>query len=207
MTIEPTTARRALKTLLVDETEGEALKRLSLDMPSVTLSQRQLCDIELMMNGGFTPLDGFMDREAYEHVVDSMRLPGGELWPIPVTLDVSRELAKRIEPGSRIALRDQEGLILAVLDVAVAWEPDKRVEAERVYGTTSARHPGVRHLRERIGDVYVGGRVRGFSFRPTTTTRSCATRPRSSSGSSTGSAGGGSSRSTPPARCTSASAS
>ena len=164
MTIEPTTARRPLKTLLVDETEGEALKRLSLDMPSVTLSQRQLCDIELMMNGGFTPLDGFMDREAYEHVVDSMRLPGGELWPMPVTLDVSRELAKRIEPGSRIALRDQEGLILAVLDVAVAWEPDKRVEAERVYGTTSARHPGVRHLHERIGDVYVGGRVRGIQL-------------------------------------------
>ena len=70
MTIEPTTARRLPKTLLVDEIEGEELKRLSLDMPSVTLSQRQLCDIELMMNGGFTPLDGFMDRDAYEHVVD-----------------------------------------------------------------------------------------------------------------------------------------
>ena len=164
MTIEPTTARIPLKSLLVDETEGEELKRLSLDMPSVTLSQRQLCDIELMMNGGFTPLDGFMDREAYERVVESMRLPGGELWPIPVTLDVSRGFAKRIGPGSRIALRDQEGLILAVLDVAVAWEPDKRVEAERVYGATSARHPGVRHLHERIGDVYVGGSVRGIQL-------------------------------------------
>ena len=164
MTFEPTPARIPLKTLLVDEIEGEELKRLSLDMPSVTLSQRQLCDVELMMNGGFTPLDGFMDREAYEHVVESMRLPGGELWPIPVTLDASREFAQRIEPGSRIALRDQEGLILAVLDVTVAWEPDKRVEAERVYGTTSRHHPGVRHLHERIGDVYVGGRVRGIQL-------------------------------------------
>ena len=164
MTIEPTTARMPLKTLLVDEAQGEELKRLSLDMPSVTLSQRQLCDIELMMNGGFTPLDGFMDREAYEHVVESRRLPGGELWPIPVTLDVNLEFAKRIEPGSRIALRDQEGLILAVLDVTEAWEPDKRVEAEKVYGTTSRRHPGVRHLHERIGDVYLGGRVRGIQL-------------------------------------------
>ena len=165
MTIVSTLARMPLKTLLVDEEEeAEKLKAQSLDMPSVTLSQRQLCDIELMMNGGFTPLDGFMDRESYEHVLESMRLPGGELWPIPVTLDVNRQFARQIGPGSRVALRDQEGLILAVLDVTVLWEPDKRAEAERVYTTTSGRHPGVRHLHERIGDVYMGGRIRGIQL-------------------------------------------
>ena len=158
------TTRTALRPLLVGEAEAEKLKRESLDMPSVTLSQRQLCDIELMMNGGFTPLDGFMDRESYTRVLESMRLPGGELWPIPVTLDVEPEFARKIDPESRIALRDQEGLILAVLDVCAIWEPDKRVEAQRVYGTTSECHPGVRHLHERIGNVYVGGRVLGIQL-------------------------------------------
>ena len=156
------TTRTSLKPLLVGEAEAETLKSKSLDMLSVTLSQRQLCDLELMMNGGFTPLDGFMDRESYSRVLESMRLPGGELWPIPVVLDARREFAATIGPGSRVALRDQEGLALAVLDVSDIWEPDKRAEAQRVYGTTSARHPGVRHLHERIGDVYVGGRVSGI---------------------------------------------
>ena len=155
---------KSLIPLLVGEAEAETLKSESLDMPSVTLSQRQLCDVELMMNGGFTPLDGFMDRESYAHVLESMRLPGGELWPIPVTLDVGRELAEKIGPATRVALRDQEGLILAVLDVSATWEPDKRTEAQQVYGTTSERHPGVRHLYERIGDVYVGGRISGIQL-------------------------------------------
>lgn len=156
--------RTPLKPLLVGEAQAETLKSESLDMPSLTLSQRQLCDIELMMNGGFTPLDGFMDPESYTHVLESMRLPRGELWPIPVTLDVERTFAEKIEPGSRVALRDQEGLILAVLDVSATWEPDKRTEAQHVYGTTSARHPGVRYLCERIGNVYVGGRVSGIQL-------------------------------------------
>ena len=158
------TTRTPLRPLLVGEAEAEKLKSESLDMPSVTLSQRQLCDIELMMNGGFTPLEGFMDRESYTHVLESMRLPGGELWPIPVTLDVERGFAREIESESRIGLRDQEGLILAVLEVSVIWEPDKRVEARQVYGTTSERHPGVRHLHEQIGNVYVGGHVRGIQL-------------------------------------------
>ena len=156
--------RTPLKPLLVSEAEAEKLKSESIDMRSVTLSQRQLCDVELMMNGGFTPLDGFMDQESYTRVLESMRLPGGELWPIPVTLDVDRGFAEKIEPGSQVALRDQEGLILAVLDVSAMWEPDKRAEAQQVYGTTSMRHPGVRHLHERMGDVYVGGRVSGIQL-------------------------------------------
>ena len=162
--MDATAHRIRLKPLLVNGTEAEELKIRSFHLPSVTLSQRQLCDVELMMNGGFTPLDGFMDRDSYEHVLESMRLPGGTLWPVPVTLDVDRELGEAIEPGSRLALRDQEGLILAVLDVASKWEADKRAEAERVYGTTSDHHPGVRHLHERVGAVYVGGRVSGIQL-------------------------------------------
>ena len=158
------TSHKSLNPLLVGEAEAETLKSESLDMPSVTLSQRQLCDVELLMNGGFTPLDGFLDRESYARILESMRLPGGELWPIPVTLDVGPESAEEIASASRVALRDQEGLILAVLDISDTWEPDKRTEAQQVYGTTSERHPGVRHLYERIGDVYVGGRILGVQL-------------------------------------------
>ena len=164
MTTDVTAARPPLKPLLASGDEAEALKSRSADLPSVALSQRQLCDLELMMNGGFTPLGGFMDRESYEHVLESSRLPGGELWPIPVTLDVERALAKKIGPGAGLALRDQEGLVLAVLDVSATWEPDKRAEAQRVFGTTSDRHPGVRHLYERTGEVYAGGRVSGIQL-------------------------------------------
>ena len=164
MTTDVTAARPPLKPLLASGDEAEALKSRSADLPSVALSQRQLCDLELMMNGGFTPLGGFMDRESYEHVLESSRLPGGELWPIPVTLDVERALAKKIGPGAGLALRDQEGLVLAVLDVSATWEPDKRAEAQRVFGTTSDRHPGVRLLYERTGEVYAGGRVSGIQL-------------------------------------------
>jgi len=156
------TNRTSLKPLLVGEAEAQTLKSESLDMPSLTLSQRQLCDLELLMNGGFTPLDGFMDRETYTPVLDSMRLPDGQLWPIPVVLDITRERAEKLEVGSRVALRDQEGLALAILDISGMWEADKHAEAQQVYGTTSARHPGVRHLHERIGEIYVGGRVSGI---------------------------------------------
>ena len=164
MTIDTTAARAPLKPLLVTGDEAEKLKIEAFELPSVTLSQRQLCDVELMMNGGFTPLDGFMDRDAFDHVLESMRLPDGALWPIPITLDVDRKLGETIEPGARLALRDQEGLILAVLDVSARWDAGKRAEAEQVYGTTSGRHPAVRHLYERIGDVYVGGRVSGIQL-------------------------------------------
>ena len=156
--------RTRLKPLLADGSDAGKIKIEAFELPSVTLSQRQLCDVELMMNGGFTPLDGFMDRDTYEHVLESMRLPGGALWPIPITLDVDRKLGETIEPGSRLALRDQEGLILAVLDVSDKWTADKRAEAERVYGTTSGRHPGVRRLYDRAGDVHVGGRVSGIQL-------------------------------------------
>ena len=162
--MEAVADRTRLKPLLAGGSDAEKLKIEAFDLPSVTLSQRQLCDVELMMNGGFTPLDGFMDRDTYEHVLESMRLPGGVLWPIPITLDVDRKLGETIEPGSRLALRDQEGLILAVLDVSAKWTADKRAEAERVYGTASERHPGVRHLHERAGDVHVGGRVSGIQL-------------------------------------------
>src|SRR5207245_6864369 len=105
-----------------------------------------LCDLELLTNGAFSPLRGFLGRRDYEAVCGSMRLADGALWPIPVTLDVTEEFRRSIGPGASIALRDPEGAMLAVLHVEEVWSPDRRAEAEAVYGTTDTRHAGVANV-------------------------------------------------------------
>ncbi len=132
--------------------------------PSWDLSPRQLCDLELLMNGGFSPLRGFMTRAEYESTCSRMRLTNGTIWPIPIVLDVSDEFARTVGPGSSIALRDPEGVMLAALHVGEVWQPDQRAEAEAVYGTTSTDHPGVNHLLEQTHRWYVGGRLEGIQL-------------------------------------------
>jgi sulfate adenylyltransferase len=154
----------ALCSLLVEPTVAELLKDASRDYPSHTLSRRQLCDLELLMNGAFSPLRGFMTAAEYDAVTESMRLPNGLLWPIPVTLDVPDALGEKLKPGSRLALRDQEGFMLAVLEIDEVWRPDKTREALRVYGTDSEEHPGVRYLLQDVFPTYVGGRVLGIEL-------------------------------------------
>ncbi|NCF83555.1 MAG: adenylyltransferase, partial [Proteobacteria bacterium] len=136
----------ALTPLLVDEARAEELKRASLDLPSVTLTQRQLCDLELLMCGAFTPLTGFMGRDSYDGVLEDSRLPDGSVWPIPVTLDITEKLAESFAVGDRLALRDGEGFMLAVLTVNDMWTPDRDREAECIYATSDGSHPGVAYL-------------------------------------------------------------
>jgi len=150
-----------LKELYLNESEAEQEKAAARDYPSWNLTARQLCDIELLLNGAFSPLDGFLDRAAYESVVANMRLPGGLIWPIPVNLDVSREFAEGLALGDHIGLRDPEGVLIATMEVTDRWEPDKAAEARGVFGTEDERHPGVHHLVHRTGPVYLGGRLRG----------------------------------------------
>ena len=147
--------------LIVEADQAEALKSESGDFLSITLNQRQLCDLELLLNGGFSPLDGFMCRQTYESVIDNLRLPDGTLWSIPVTLDVPDGQAEKIEPGQKLALCDSEGFMLAVLTVEDKWQPDKQREASEVYGTSSTAHPGVRYLLEQSCNTYIGGRLIG----------------------------------------------
>ena len=150
--------------MLVGDEQAEALKAQSLDLPSITLGQRHLCDLELLLNGGFSPLTGFMDEPAYESVLERLRLPDASVWPMPVTLDVDEAMAQTLEPGARVALRDGEGFMLAILTVNTCWKVDRDQEAERVYGTCSNRHPGVRYLHEQTGTHYVGGAVEGIQL-------------------------------------------
>jgi len=137
------------------------LKSQSSDWRSWDLTPRQLCDLELLMNGGFSPLRGFMGKADYESVCSTMRLADGTLWPMPVVLDLPEELAVSLRPGERLALRDPEGVMLAALEVSEIWEPDREAEAKDVFATTSVEHPGVAHLLERSNPFYVGGLIEG----------------------------------------------
>lgn len=150
--------------LLVTESRAETLRNASFGFASLTLSKRQMCDLELLINGGFHPLQGFMDRETYESVLENARLPDGSLWSIPITLDVAETFAEKLEIGQQIALRDNEGFMPAAMTITDIWRPDKQREAETVFGTASAGHPGVRYLLEGEQPVYLGGTIEGIQL-------------------------------------------
>ncbi|SCZ89372.1 BZ3500_MvSof-1268-A1-R1_Chr9g10386 [Microbotryum saponariae] len=134
-------------------------------LPDLLLTERQLCDLELILNGGFSPLEGFMNQQDYESVVQSLRLADGTLFPIPITLDVSDENIKalNIAQNARIALRDpRDERALAILTVSSIYKPDKVKEAELVFGANDATHPSVRYLQASTKDNYIGGNVQAI---------------------------------------------
>ncbi len=136
----------------------------ALNAPDWHLTPRQTCDLEMLLNGAFSPLWGFLSRDEYEAVVESMRLPDGTLWPVPVTLDVDEKTASTLHSGDTLVLRDAEGVALALLDVESVWRPDKKREANQVFGTLDEAHPAVDYLFNRAGDWYLGGRLRGIEL-------------------------------------------
>ncbi len=153
-----------LKERLVDQNTADALKTAANEYPDWSLTPRQLSDLELLLSGGFSPLTGFLGQDDYERVLREMRLGDGTLWPIPITLDVSEDFATKIAMGSQLGLRDQEGVLLAVMTVSALWTPDRNAEAHAVYGTDDAAHPGVDYLLHRTHPVYVGGELRGIQL-------------------------------------------
>jgi len=150
--------------LIVGTDRGDELRAASRDWPSWDLTERQLCDLELLLNGSFSPLRGFLSRDDYETVCSGMRLGDGTLWPMPVMLDVTADVAESLSAGSTLALRDPEGVMLAVVHVDDVWQPDLPAEAEAVFGTSNPEHPGIAFLLEQANPHYVGGRVEGLQL-------------------------------------------
>ena len=148
--------------LYVSYDSAQKLKVEAADLTSWDLTPRQICDLELLMNGGFNPLKGFLTEEDYNGVVENMRLADGSLWPMPITLDVSETFAESIEIGQDIALRDQEGVILGTMTITDRWEPNKAREAEKVFGADDSAHPAVNYLHNQAGKIYLGGPVTGI---------------------------------------------
>jgi len=153
-----------LKELYLQASEAEAEKQAAREYASWDLTERQLCDIELLLNGAFSPLDGFLNKDDYDSVIETMRLTSGTLWPIPITLDVTEDFAKDLKSGDKLALRDLEGVILATLEVGDVWTPDLDTEANGVYGTTDTNHPAVNFLKNIGNPVYVGGSLKGVEL-------------------------------------------
>ena len=154
----------SLINLMVDEERAAVLKEIALDLSDITLNGRQLCDLELMATGVFSPLDGFMTRPDYESVLDRMRLQSDVLWPIPVCLGISDIQARALEAGQSVTLRDQEGFLLAIMHIEDMWPVDRKKEASLVYGTTDKNHQGVEYLFNKEGDHYIGGKIEVLSL-------------------------------------------
>ena len=148
--------------LLVDPARAAQIAADSVDWPSWGLSHRQACDLELLLCGAFSPLRSFLDRQQYDAVCQTMRLPDGTLWPLPVVLDIDQRLARRLSPGDPLCLRDAEGVLLALLHVEQTWQPDLEREARLTLGTTDTRHPGARQLLQHARPWYVAGRLEGL---------------------------------------------
>lgn len=154
----------ALCDLMLPQAVADDYRRRGAGCPAWVLSPRQLYDLELLLNGGFSPLCGFMSGRDYAAVVAEARLADGQLWPIPVTLDVPAVFAARLHAGSLLALKDPEGVVIAVMHVEDIWTPDRLIEADRIYGTRDTAHVGVRYLINKTHAAYVGGPVSGLEM-------------------------------------------
>jgi sulfate adenylyltransferase len=142
------------------EQEAPALADQAKGLPAIRLGMRALSDLEMIAVGAFSPLTGFMTSADYQGVLHDMHLAGGLPWSLPVTLSASSEDAKAYE-GKQVALADEDGNLLAVMDVQEAFEYDKRDEGRLAYGTEEEAHPGVAAVYAQ-GDMLIGGPVRLF---------------------------------------------
>jgi sulfate adenylyltransferase/3'-phosphoadenosine 5'-phosphosulfate synthase len=127
-------------------------------LPFIQLDERTQSDVEMIAVGAFSPLRGFMGEQDYRSVVNDMRLANGLPWSIPVALQVSREQADQLKEGSQVALKDDRGVVLAILDLAERYLPNRQEEARKVYGTEEIAHPGVAAVLQG-GEVYLGGEI------------------------------------------------
>ncbi|MFX3624588.1 MAG: sulfate adenylyltransferase [Ectobacillus sp.] len=127
-------------------------------LPSLTVSAWSISDIELIADGGFSPLTGFMGKEDYESVVTTMHLANGLPWTIPITLSITTDEAQRLKIGAEAALYGEDQTLYAIIQIEEIFHYDKQKEAHYVFGTTDIAHPGVKKLYEQ-GDVYISGPI------------------------------------------------
>lgn len=146
-----------LVNLLVEGDEREELLEKSSRLPSVRISQRALCDLELLATGAFSPIDRFMGKADYERVLTEMRLTDGTLFPIPITLPVDE--ASFPSWGEQVTLSDARNNTIAVMQIEEVYHWDLLREARLALGTTDPRHPLVSEMNT-WGKVYVSGELK-----------------------------------------------
>ena len=143
-----------LVNLLVTGKERDELIARVPNLPSIKINQRALNDLELLATGGFSPLDRFMDKSTYDRVLHEMRMDGGTLWPLPITLTANPNELPTV--GNEIVLRNalNDPLAIMKLEEVFSWSPEK--EARLAYGTDDARHPMVSEMGALGQGVYFG---------------------------------------------------
>ncbi|MBD3414409.1 MAG: sulfate adenylyltransferase [Candidatus Aminicenantes bacterium] len=158
--------RGELSPLLVDGKELKEKKERSRSLIQVRMSSRETSDLIMMAIGAFTPLKGFMVRQDYTEVVDNMHLSDGTLWPIPITLSVSKQEADNINLGQEIGLTDDDsGDLMGIMKVQDKYNYDKEYEAKQVFRTSDIAHPGVNKVYQQ-NEVLLGGEVTALSEGP-----------------------------------------
>lgn len=142
--------------------KSDADKEAAIAKATVELqaSERQLCDVELIMNGGFSPLTGFMDEATYNSVVETMALPDGTVFGLPVIFDTDSE---DLQPGTTVLLKQGE-LAIATVEFTDKYVPNKVKECKECYGTSELEHPGTLMVATERGKFYMGGKVTGLNF-------------------------------------------
>jgi sulfate adenylyltransferase len=152
-----------LKPLLIQGEELPDKSRLAQSLPRVRINSKESSDVVMLAMGAFSPLNGFMGRQDYLEVVDRMQLCSGVLWPIPITVSVTREQSKKIRIGQDIVLVDEHSNeALAIMTVEEVFPYDRAKEAREVFGTQEEAHPGVRRIYSQ-GELYLGGPIRVLS--------------------------------------------
>jgi sulfate adenylyltransferase len=142
--------------LKTDEEKEAAIAKCT---ATLQLTPRQLCDVELITNGGFSPITGFMDEATYNSVVDKMELPDGNVFGLPVVFDTDDE---DLQPGTTVLLKDGD-LPIATVEFTDKFTPDKVKECKQCYGTSELEHPGTLMVATERGKYYMGGKLTGLN--------------------------------------------
>ena len=139
--------------------EVEEYSELSNTISSLTLSLKQQCDLEMILNGAFSPLLTFNNQKDYEEILLNNKLLNGVIWPIPIVLDVPNDFLKALDKNEHISLRNAEGFLLAILKVREFWSPNKKDEANSIFKTIDENHPGVDYLFNHTNSNYISGEL------------------------------------------------
>lgn len=145
---------------LILKTDDEKTAAIAKATKTLQATPRQLCDVELIMNGGFSPLEGFMDEATYSHVVENMELPNGLVFGLPVVFDTDDE---DLQPGDIVLLKDGDRDI-ATVEFTDKFLPDKPLECLKCYGTSQIEHPGSLMVATERGKYYMGGKITGLNL-------------------------------------------
>jgi sulfate adenylyltransferase len=151
-----------LKSLMATPERIAEIKQEVLNLPSLDLSWKQICELELLLNGALSPLTGYMNQAERHSVLSGMKLPDGLFWPRPVMLVVSEKAAQNLAAGQTVALRDSEGVMPAILHISEVWpaDPEAEMALAEASGVPLAR------TQAEAGQFYVGGRLEGVTLPP-----------------------------------------